>query len=168
MTKLEKWWSSHYRWTWLLLVAPAFLIISLASYTIQPHIQPHIQPANPTVNIEPSSLLLKLKSSDIVSKSVKFSFSEKPLTVNVSLIGDELEKLVKTKIILKSEKLYIVNLLTNYSINNVYSNQTYQGFLKVNYEIQTSDKNETKNFQNLTSVVLNIQNVKPPSMNKTQ
>lgn len=164
MTKLEKWWSSHYRWTWLLLVAPAFFIISFASYTIQPH----IQPANPTVNIEPSSLLLKLKSSDIVSKSVKFSFSEKPLTVNVSLIGDELEKLVKTKTILKSAKLYIINLLTNGSINNIYSNQTYQGFLKVNYKIQTSDKNETKNFQNLTSIVLNIQKVKPLSMNKTQ
>ena len=166
MTKLEKWWSSHYRWTWLILVVPAFFIISFASLNIQP--QPHIQSVNPTVNIEPSSLLLKLKSSDILSKSVKFSFSEKPLTVNVSLIGDELTKLVKTKFILKSEKLYIVNLLANGSMNEIYSNQTYQGFLKVDYKIKISDKNETKNFENLTSVVMNVQKIKLPSINNTQ
>lgn len=168
MTKLEKWWSLHYRWTWLILVLPAFLIISFASYNIHVQPQPHIQPANPTVYIEPSSLLLKLKSSDIVSKSVKFTFSDKPLTVNVSLIGDELAKLVKTKFILKSEKLYIVNLFANGSMNKIYSNQTYQGFLKVDYEVKTSDKNETKNFENLTSVVMNIEKIKPASMNNTQ
>jgi hypothetical protein len=68
------------------------------------------------------------------------------LTVKVSLIGEGLINLLTTNNIWDSDKLYAYNIVTNIPVKNTFYNQTYEGFLKLEYTTMSGNqKNVTKN-----------------------
>jgi hypothetical protein len=125
---------------WLILPAIftiAFLIFALIlnDYFIN-------LPKEKTVTTNPSSVLMKLNSTDKLVKLIKITFPDKPGNVTYHLEGPALADLLKLEEKQQNDNERFLYLMTKTFPQN-FTNQTYEGYINMTYYVDSGKDNQS-------------------------